>query len=81
MDGNIHFQFQGQASLFGEESTPECNALILVGGERTLCIIMMMAMFEGENRTIFRKPDFLFGDAAPDADQQLLVRRDNRFTP
>ena len=32
----------------------------------------MTAMFEGENHTIFKKPDFLFRDAAPDADQQLL---------
>ena len=74
MDGNVHFQFQRQASLFSEESTPERNALILGGDERTLRIITSTAMFEGENRTILRKPDFFFGDAAPDIDQQLLAR-------
>ena len=31
IDGNIHFQFQRQASLFSEESTPKRNALILGG--------------------------------------------------
>jgi len=74
MDGNVHFQLEGQASLFSEESTPECNALILGGDERTLRIIMSTAVFERENCTILRKPDFLFGDAAPDTDQQLLAR-------
>ena len=33
MDGNIHFQFERQASLFSEETTPKCNALILGGDE------------------------------------------------
>ena len=73
MDGNIHFQFQGQVSLFSEESTPECNTFISGGVKRTISIIMMTAVFEGENCTILRKPDFLFEDAALDADQQLLV--------
>jgi len=35
---------------------------------------MSTAVFEGEKRTILRKPDFLFRDAAPDIDQQLLAR-------
>jgi len=64
MDGNIHFQFQGQASPFSEESTPERNTLILGRDERTLHIIMMTTVFEGKNCIIFRKPDFFFGDAA-----------------
>jgi len=34
---------------------------------------MMTAVFEGENYTIFTKPNFLFGDSLPDADQQLLA--------
>ena len=32
-----------------------------------------MTVFEGENCTIFRNHDFLFGDATPDADLQLPV--------
>ena len=74
LNGNIHFQFEGQASLFSEESTPNGNALILGGDERTLRIIMSTVVFERENCTILLKPDFLFGDAAPDTDQQLLAR-------
>jgi len=35
---------------------------------------MSIAIFEGKNCTILRKPDFLFGDAASDTDQQLLAR-------
>ena len=34
---------------------------------------MSTTFFEEENRAILRKPDFLFGDAAPDTDQQLLA--------
>ena len=60
IDGNIHFQFEGQASLFSEGSTPERNALILGGDEQILRMIMS---------TILRKPDFQFGDVAPNADQ------------
>jgi len=48
MDGNICFQFQGQASLFSEGSTPERNALILGGDEHTLRIIISTVMLEGK---------------------------------
>jgi len=34
---------------------------------------MSMDFFEGQSRAILRKPDFLFGDLAPDMDQQLLA--------
>jgi len=47
MDGNIHFQLQGQTSLFSEKNTPECGAHILGGDERTLKIIMSTAVLEG----------------------------------
>jgi len=33
MNGNIHFQFQGQESLFSEERTPKHNRLIS-GGDK-----------------------------------------------
>ena len=46
MDRNIRFQFQGQASLFSEESTLKRNALILGGEERT-------AAQEEENSMIY----------------------------
>ena len=68
MDGNIYFQFQGQASLFSEGRTPEQNALILGGDERTLHIIMTIVVLEGDAHTIFRMLNFIFGDAAPDTD-------------
>ena len=74
IDGNIHFQFEGQASLFSEGSTQECNALISGGYEQTLRSIISTTLFEGENRAILRKPNFLFGDAALDTDQHLLTK-------
>ena len=54
--------------MFSEGSTPERNALISGEDEWTLKTIMSTASFEGENHAILRKPDFLFGDAAPDID-------------
>ena len=75
IDGNIHFQFVGQASLFSEGSTSERNVLISGGDERTLKTIMSTTFFKGENRAILRKPDFLFEDAALDTDQQLLAAK------
>jgi len=79
MDGSIHFQFQSQASLFSEESIHKRNALILGGDQQTLYYIISTAIFEGENQTILRKPDFLFGDAVLDTDQQLLAREGQWF--
>ena len=74
MKGNIRFQFQGQVSLFGEGSTPEGNTLIMGGDECTFRIIITTASLEGEDQTIYRKPDFIIGDTAPDTDQQLHAR-------
>ena len=74
MDGNVCFQIQGQTSLFSNGSTSERNALILRGNERTLRIIISTTVLEGQNRTVYRKSEFIFGDAAPDTDQQLLAR-------
>ena len=68
MEGYIHFQFQGPAS------TPEQNALILGGNDRILHIIVTTGTLEGDDCTIFRKSDFIFGDATLDIDQQLLAR-------
>ena len=67
-DGNVGFQFQGQASLFNEGSTPERNALIMGGDEHTFRIIITTASLEGGDQTIYRKPDFIFRDATPDTD-------------
>jgi len=59
--------------LLFKEGMPEWSALTLGGDEGTLQCIISKAMFEGENKTIFRKSDFIFGDVAPDTDQQLLA--------
>ena len=59
--------------LFSEGSTPERNALISGGDERTLRTIISTTFFEGEICVILKKPDFLFGDATLDTDQQLLA--------
>jgi len=81
MNGNIHFQFQGKASLFREESTPERNALILRGDERTLRIIMSPTVFEGENRMILRKPDFFLEMHPWIRINRCLPEKGNRFAP
>ena len=73
MDGNVCVQFQGKAFLFSEGSTPERNTLILGGDEHTLRIIISTATLEGEDQMIYWKSEFIFGDAAPDADQQLVI--------
>ena len=67
------FQFAGQALLFSERSTPECNALISGREERTLWSIILTTFFEEKNWAILRKSDFLFEDAALDTDQRLLT--------
>ena len=69
MDRNIHFQFQGQASLFSEGSTSKRNTLILGRDECTLHIIIFTAVLEGENRMVYQKLEFIFGDAALYTDQ------------
>ena len=73
MDENVHFKFQREATLFSNGSTPERNAFILAGHERTLRVIIFTAVLEGENRIVYRKSEFILGDAAPDTDQQLLA--------
>ena len=73
MDGNVRFQFQGQASLFSNMSTPERDALILTADERIIQSILTIAPLENHSRVVYRKPDFVFRDAAPDTDQQLVT--------
>jgi len=73
MNRNVHFCFQGQTSLLSNESTSERNTLILGGDKHTFHIIISTAMLEGKNRIVYRKPEFIFREAAPDTDQQLLV--------
>ena len=75
MDWSVHFQFQGQFSLFSDESSAERDALIFVEDQRTLRSILITAALE-DNMVVFRKPVFIFGDAAPNANQQLLTRED-----
>jgi len=76
MDGHTHFQFEGQSSLFSEGSTSERDALILTGDQHTLRSIISIATLEGSNMMLFRKPVFMFKDATPDSEQQLLTGED-----
>ena len=73
LDENISLQFQGQASLFCERSTLDCDALIHTGDQRTMRSILTTAPLEDRDRKIYRKPDFIFRDTAPDTDHQLLA--------
>ena len=76
MIGSIHFQFQGQASLFSDRRSPERDALLLVADERVTRSILTTAPLEYHNKVVHKKSDFMFEDAAPDTDQQLLTRED-----
>ena len=73
LDGNVGLQFQGQASLFSERSSPARDTLIYGGDQRTMRSILTTASLEDFDRRIYRKPDFMFGDAASDHDRQLLA--------
>ena len=57
LDGNVSLQFLGQASLFSEKSTPDRDALIQTGDQRTMRSILTTAPLEDRDRKIYRKPD------------------------
>jgi len=73
LDGYVSLQFQGQASLFSEQSTPGRDALIDTGDQSMMRSILTTASLEDCDQKIYRKPGFMFGDAAPNTDYQLLV--------
>jgi len=73
LDGNVSLQFQGQASLFSERSSPAQDTLIHGGDQRTMRSILTTAPLEDFDRRVYRKHGFMFGDAAPDHDRQLLA--------
>ena len=73
MDGNVRFQLQGQASLFSDKSSSARDALILKPDQCVTRSILTIAPLEDHNRVVYRKPNFIYGDAAPDTDQQLLA--------
>jgi len=73
MDGNVCFQFQGQASLFSDRSSLERDALILTADEGDTWSILTTAPLEDHNRVVYRKLIFVFTNAALDTDQQLLA--------
>ena len=73
LDGNVSLQFQGQALLFSERSAPGRDALIYTGDQRTMRSILTTAPLEDCDQKIYRKPGFMFGDAASDTDRQLLA--------
>ena len=66
MDGSMHFQFQGQASLYNDKRSPERDALLLAADERVTRSILTTASIEDHNQIVYRKSDFMFGDATPD---------------
>ena len=69
--GSISLQFYGQASLFSEPSSLVRDTLIQEGRPQAMRSILTTAPFEDIDRQAYRKPDFMFGDAAPDPDRQL----------
>ena len=73
LDGNVSLQFQGQASLFSERSSLVRDTLIYGGDQHTTRSILTTAPLEDFDRRTYRKPDFMFGDAVPDPDRQLLA--------
>ena len=44
--------------------------------ERVTRSILTTAPLEDHNRVVYRKPDFMFGNTTPNADQQLLAGED-----
>jgi len=75
LDGNVSLQFQGQASLFSEQSALNWDALIQAGDLRIMRSILTTVPLEDCDQKIYRKPGFMFGDAAPDTDHQLLAEK------
>ena len=73
MDENMRFQFQGQTSLFSERSSTERDTLILKADERVTRSVLTTAPLEDHNRRAHQKSEFMFEDAAPDTDQQLIA--------
>jgi len=73
LDGNVSLQFQGQSSLFSERITPDHDVLIHTGDQRMMKSILATTPLEDSDRKIYRKLNFMFGDAAPVMDQQLLA--------
>ena len=71
VDGGVSLQFQGQASLFSERSSLVRDTLIHSGDQYTTRSILTTAPLEDVDRRIYKKPDFMLGDAAPDPNHQL----------
>jgi len=64
----MHFQFQGQASLFSDKSSPERDALLPTADERVTRNILIIAPIEDHNRIVYKKLNFMLGDTTPDTD-------------
>ena len=71
----MHFQFQGQALFFSDRSSPERDALFFASNEHVTRSILITAPIEDHNWIVYMKLDFMFRDAAPDTDQQLLAEK------
>ena len=61
LDYNVSLQFQGQASLFSEQSAPGWDALIHAGDQHTMRSILTTASLKDFDQKIYRKPGFMFG--------------------
>ena len=49
-------------------SSPERDALLLTTDELVIRSILTTALIEDHDRVVYRKSDFMLGDAAPDTD-------------
>ena len=67
------FSVSGSDFLFSERCSQERDALILQAGECVTRSILCTAPLEDHNRVVYRKPDFMIGDATLDTNQQLLA--------
>ena len=61
------------SSLFSDRSSAERDALLLIVDECVTRSILTIASIEGHNCIVYQKSNFMFADAAPDTDQQLLA--------
>ena len=66
------YNFRGKLRYL-ERSTPGRDAMIHTGDQRTMRRILTTAPLEDYDWKIYQKSIFMFGDAAPDTDHQLLA--------
>ena len=70
--GDPAFRYSGRPPLRNDER----SKLIAEGDERTLRSLMTGAKFEGANRLVYDKREYLFGDASHVEDLSLCTTED-----